>query len=175
MRAEIKLLHPKATIPRRATDGSVGFDVTCVESYTFVQDADECTMVSTGIAIGLPEHPDPNKRYEIQVRPRSGLAKKGFIIGNSPGTIDQDYRGEIIILMKYTGSRRLYEIESGERIAQIVFSEVVIPEHLTLVTDLTITERNSGGFGSTGTTWNSDTERQETGSGWPALDPERGN
>jgi dUTP pyrophosphatase len=109
-------------------------------------------MVSTGLACAVPEG------YELQCRPRSGLASKGITIVNSPGTIDSDYRGEIKVLMLNTNPREqlfgvpqasVFRIERGDRIAQLVLSPVtqaVVEE----VDELDETERGAGGFGSTG-------------------------
>jgi dUTP pyrophosphatase len=100
-------------------------------------------MVPTGLAIALP----PN--FEAQVRPRSGLAAKhGVTVLNSPGTIDADYRGEINVILINHGAAP-FTIRRGERIAQMVIAPVVQAQ-LVPVTDLSATDRGSGGFGSTG-------------------------
>jgi dUTP pyrophosphatase len=100
-------------------------------------------LVPTGLKVAIPEG------YEIQVRPRSGLAlKKGLTVLNTPGTIDSGYRGEIGVIL-YNSSNEEVKIESGERIAQAALCKV---EQISWdeVEDLDITKRNEGGFGSTG-------------------------
>ena len=100
-------------------------------------------MVPTGLTMALPVG------YEAQVRPRSGLAAKhGVTVLNSPGTIDADYRGEIGVVLINHG-RAPFVIRRGERIAQMVIAEVARAE-LAAVASLSVTERGSGGFGSTG-------------------------
>ena len=100
-------------------------------------------MVPTGLTMALPAG------YEAQVRPRSGLAAKhGVTVLNSPGTIDADYRGEISVVLINHG-RAPFVIRRGERIAQMVIAEVARAE-LAAVASLSVTERGSGGFGSTG-------------------------
>lgn len=103
-------------------------------------------MLPTGIRIAVPEG------YEAQIRPRSGLAAKGLIITNSPGTIDSDYRGEVKVLLTMTQPNPI-TILPGDSIAQLVFAPVYVPEFQvcseTEFNELT-TERGAGGFGSTG-------------------------
>jgi dUTP diphosphatase len=100
-------------------------------------------MVPTGLAIALPSG------FEAQVRPRSGLAAKhGVTVLNSPGTIDADYRGEISVILINHGAAP-FPIRRGERIAQMVIAPVVQAE-LVPITNLSMTDRGSGGFGSTG-------------------------
>jgi dUTP pyrophosphatase len=100
-------------------------------------------MVPTGLSIALPPG------FEAQVRPRSGLAAKhGVTVLNSPGTIDADYRGEILVILINHGAEPL-AIKRGERIAQMVIAPVVQAE-LVAVATLSATDRGSGGFGSTG-------------------------
>ena len=100
-------------------------------------------LIPTGLAIELPFG------FEAQIRPRSGLAfKHGVTVLNSPGTIDSDYRGEIGVLLINHG-KEIFQIQRGDRIAQIVFAPVIQAE-LRSAQELTSTERNQGGFGSTG-------------------------
>lgn len=100
-------------------------------------------VIPCGIAIGLPEN------MEAQIRPRSGLAAKhGITVLNTPGTIDSDYRGEVKAILINFGKED-FEIKLNDRIAQIIFSEVVKAK-FEEVSDLDNTERGSGGFGSTG-------------------------
>ena len=100
-------------------------------------------MIPTGLLFEIPEG------YEIQVRPRSGLAlKHGITCLNSPGTIDSDYRGEIGVILINTGKED-FTVENNDRIAQIVLSPVVRADFIP-VGNLSETERGTGGFGSTG-------------------------
>jgi deoxyuridine 5'-triphosphate nucleotidohydrolase len=100
-------------------------------------------LIPTGLAIALPPG------YELQIRPRSGLAlRHGIVLPNSPGTIDEDYRGEIQVIVLNTGSEP-FRVERGMRIAQTVLAPVVRAAWQE-VEDLDATARNAGGFGSTG-------------------------
>jgi dUTP pyrophosphatase len=100
-------------------------------------------VVPTGLAFGIPPG------FEGQVRPRSGLARKlGITLPNAPGTIDSDYRGEVLVLLMNLGTER-YIVTPGDRIGQLVIAPVVIAE-LEEVSTLDDTERGSGGFGHTG-------------------------
>jgi dUTP pyrophosphatase len=100
-------------------------------------------LIPTGIAIGLPEG------YEAQVRPRSGLAARyGVTLLNTPGTVDADYRGEVMVILVNLGSEP-FAVERGARIAQLIVAPVA-RARITEVTNLDPTERGSGGFGSTG-------------------------
>ena len=100
-------------------------------------------MIPTGIAVAIP------KNYEIQIRPRSGLAaKKGISVLNTPGTIDSDYRGEIKVILINLG-KKIFVIKSGDRIAQMILCPVAKAK-LKEVTKLPKTTRGKGGFGSTG-------------------------
>ena len=104
----------------------------------------EKALVSTGFSIAIPEG------YEVQIRPRSGLAaKKNITVLNTPGTIDADYRGEIKVILINLGKEK-FIIKNGERIAQMVVCPIVQAE-LEEVKELPKTVRGSGGFGSTGT------------------------
>ncbi|MEW5805794.1 MAG: dUTP diphosphatase [Acidobacteriota bacterium] len=130
-------------IPSFATDGSSGFDLAaCIEDEVMIKPG-ERVVIPTGFAIALPEG------FEAQVRPRSGTALKfGLTMVNSPGTIDSDYRGEIKVIAINLG-REPIKLKRGERIAQMVVSEVPKVE-LIQVDDLPSTKRGSGGFGHTG-------------------------
>ncbi|WP_417611599.1 dUTP diphosphatase [Parasphingorhabdus sp.] len=128
-------------LPSYETEGSAGMDVRAAESLVVAPGKRE--LVATGLAFAIPQG------YEIQVRPRSGLAlKKGIGVPNSPGTIDSDYRGELKIILINHGEDD-FIIESGDRIAQIVVAPVQ-RGILVEVADLDDTQRGSGGFGSTG-------------------------
>ena len=138
---KIKLLNDNATLPKRATEFSSGFDLFSAENTTLKKR--EYKAISTAISISMPID------IEGQIRPRSGLAiNHGITLLNSPGTIDPDYRGEIkIILINHSDND--FFIEKGMRIAQIVFTPFVIPI-FSMVEELPKTERGEGGFGSTG-------------------------
>jgi dUTP pyrophosphatase len=128
-------------LPAYATDGAAGMDVVAAESLVLAPGSR--AAVATGFAIAIPEG------YEVQVRPRSGLALKyGITCINTPGTIDSDYRGEIKVILANLGSEP-FAVTRGERIAQLVPAPVqraVIAQ----VDALDDTARGSGGFGSTG-------------------------
>ena len=149
-----KKLNPRAIIPRYAHDGDAGMDVFALDDA--VVPLHIPTMIHTGIAAEIPDG------YELQVRPRSGLACKGVTVWNSPGTIDSKYRGEICVILMYmnrevlsTGDgtgvvpRQKYEVRSGDKIAQLVLAPVTFAEPIE-VQELSETDRGTGGFGSTG-------------------------
>jgi len=128
-------------LPAYATQGAAGMDVVAAESLTLVPGARHA--VATGFAMAIPQG------YEVQVRPRSGLAlKHGVTCLNTPGTIDSDYRGEVKVILANLGSEP-FVIARGDRIAQIVPAPVQRAE-LREVDVLDETSRGSGGFGSTG-------------------------
>ena len=136
-----KKLDPRATLPAYQTSGASGFDFYSTEKA--VLRPGEVTLVSTGLAVEIPEG------YEIQVRARSGLAAKfGVFLVNGIGTIDADYRGEIKVIMSTCGQRPVV-LEAGERIAQGVLS-IVEQCQIESTEALTSTVRGDGGFGSTG-------------------------
>ena len=138
---EFKTLHSCAKIPEYKTAGSVGADLSSIENV--VIPAGEFRLVRTGIAVQLPHG------VEMQIRPRSGLAiKHGITVLNSPGTIDSDYTGEIGAVLINHGTSD-FHITEGDRIAQAVLNEVVLPEYIQTET-LSPTERGDQGFGSTG-------------------------
>lgn len=128
-------------LPAYATPGAAGMDVVAAEDVTLEPGARHA--VATGIAIAIPEG------FEVQVRPRSGLAlKHGITCLNTPGTIDSDYRGEVKVILANLGDAP-FEVRRGERIAQLV-PAAVTRATLVEVASLDVTERGSGGFGSTG-------------------------
>lgn len=138
-----RLSHFKGDLPQYKTSGSSGMDVRACIEETITIEPGKRTLIPTGLAMKVSE------AYEIQARPRSGLAlKKGLTLLNTPGTIDADYRGEIKIIMANLGDEAV-EIEDGERIAQLVICPVVKAK-ISLVDELDDTERGEGGFGSTG-------------------------
>lgn len=128
-------------LPAYATPGAAGMDVLAAEDVTLAPGARHA--VATGLALAIPEG------FEIQVRPRSGLAlKHGISVPNTPGTIDSDYRGELkIILINH--SAEPFAIARGDRVAQLVLAPVVQAAWRE-VADLDDTARGAGGFGSTG-------------------------
>ncbi len=128
-------------LPDYATAHAAGLDVVAAESLTLAPGARHA--VATGFAIAIPEG------YEVQVRPRSGLAlKHGITCLNTPGTIDADYRGEVKVILANLGAEP-FEIVRGERIAQLVPAPVLRAD-FKVVDLLGQTERGAGGFGSTG-------------------------
>jgi len=128
-------------LPSYASDGAAGLDVVAAEDLTLAPGARHA--VSTGFAIAIPPG------YEVQVRPRSGLAlKHGITCLNTPGTIDCDYRGEVKVILANLGAEP-FEVKRGERIAQLVPAAVLRAEFAE-VGSLDETSRGAGGFGSTG-------------------------
>jgi dUTP pyrophosphatase len=127
--------------PAYATDGAAGLDVVAAENLTLAPG--QRHAVATGFAIAIPEG------YEVQVRPRSGLAlKHGITCLNTPGTIDHDYRGEVKVILANLGAEP-FEVRRGERIAQLI-PAVVTRADFVEVAELSDTARGAGGFGSTG-------------------------
>ena len=130
-------------LPRYETSGSAGMDICAAVTADTVLAPGEILLIPTGLAVAIPDG------YEIQVRPRSGLAiKHGVTIVNSPGTIDSDYRGEIKIGLINLG-RECFTIRRGDRIAQLVLAPVATIRW-QLTDRLEHTERGPGGFGHTG-------------------------
>jgi dUTP pyrophosphatase len=128
-------------LPAYATKGAAGMDVVSAEDVTLAPGARHA--VATGLAMAIPQG------YEIQVRPRSGLAlKHGISVPNTPGTIDSDYRGELKVILINLGSQP-FVIARGDRVAQLVLAPVV-QAGWDEVAQLDATERGAGGFGSTG-------------------------
>lgn len=130
-------------LPAYATQGAAGMDLLAAVGEPVTIAPGQRTLIPTGLAIALPPG------YELQIRPRSGLAlRNGIVLPNSPGTIDEDYRGEIQVIVLNTGSEP-FVVERGARIAQAVLAPVVRVSW-DPVRDLDATARNAGGFGSTG-------------------------
>ncbi len=128
-------------LPAYATEGAAGMDVVSAEAVTIAPGARHA--VATGLALAIPPG------YEIQVRPRSGLAlKHGITVPNTPGTIDSDYRGELKVILVNLGEEP-FAIERGDRVAQLVLAPVVRAVW-NEVAELGATGRGEGGFGSTG-------------------------
>ena len=138
----IKKLQKNIILPEYKTDGSSGMDLMANVEQTVKILPGEKKMISTGIMVAIPE------QYEIQIRPRSGLAaKNGISVLNTPGTIDSDYRGEIKVILINHG-KDIFEIKKNDRIAQMVVCPIIKVE-LEEVESLPETVRGKGGFGST--------------------------
>ncbi|MBQ9622868.1 MAG: dUTP diphosphatase [Treponema sp.] len=141
---EIKCVASEgAVIPEYKTSGAAGADICAFLSEPVIIKKGSRAMIPTGLFFSIPQG------YEIQVRPRSGLAaKNGVTVLNTPGTIDSDYRGEVKVILVNLGDED-FEVKNGERIAQIVVAPVTIGV-FEQVSSLDETERGAGGFGSTG-------------------------
>ena len=143
-KVSIKFLAQEgAIIPEYKTSGAAGADVCAFLSEPVVIKSGEFAMIPTGLYFAIPEG------YEIQVRPRSGLAaKNGVTVLNTPGTIDSDYRGEVKVILINHG-KDAFTVNNGDRIAQLIVAPVT--QGIFEKTDeLDSTERGEGGFGSTG-------------------------
>lgn len=137
---KIKLTNPDAKLPIYAKEGDSGADVFSTEDVVIV--AGETKLVDLGIQMEL------ESGWECQVRSRSGLASKGIVCANSPGTIDAGYRGPCKVIL-HNQSGKHYEVKKGDKIAQFVFK----PTHrasFEVVNELSTSDRGAGGFGSTG-------------------------
>ncbi len=138
-----KLNNNSFDLPKYQTEGSVGMDLSAFIENDILIKPNERELIPTGIAVSLPQN------IEGQVRPRSGLSLKyGITVLNSPGTIDSDYRGEIKVILINHGNED-FIIKNNDRIAQLVFNEVV-KVSFKEVKDLDQTSRDQKGFGSTG-------------------------
>jgi dUTP pyrophosphatase len=130
-------------LPRYATAGAAGADVVAAVADELVLPPGGRAAVPTGFVVAVPVG------YEMQVRPRSGLAlRHGVTVANAPGTVDSDYRGEVMVILVNLGSEP-YTVRRGDRIAQLVVAPVVQAEVVERAT-LDPTARGDGGFGSTG-------------------------
>lgn len=139
---KIKSLTPEAIIPNYAHAGDAGADIYSLETYTL--EPLQRKAIATGISVEIPPG------FEIQVRPKSGLAlKHGITVLNTPGTIDAGYRGEIKVILINLGSES-YVIEKGQKIAQLVTASVARMDFVEITEDLSSSLRGEGGFGSTG-------------------------
>ena len=139
----IKRLSKNIILPKYETSGSSGLDLSANIKTSVKIEPGETTIIPTGISVSIP------KNFEIQIRPRSGLAAKNQIsVLNTPGTIDADYRGEIKVIL-INLSKETFIVENGARIAQMVVCPV-IKAKVKEVDSLDNTSRGSGGFGSTG-------------------------
>ena len=140
-------------LPKYETEGAAGLDLFAAtkEDTKIIITPRKAEMIPTGIAISVPSG------YEAQIRPRSGLAaKNGITVLNSPGTIDSDYRGEILVML-INHSNKDFEILRGMRIAQMVISKIE-QFNLISVDELDTTDRGKAGFGSTGISIKKDEE-----------------
>jgi dUTP pyrophosphatase len=141
----VRLPHAEGLpLPSYATDGAAGMDLLAAVAAPVVIPPGGRALVPTGLTIALPTG------YELQVRPRSGLAlKNGITLPNSPGTIDEDYRGELGVIVLNTGTEP-FTVDRGMRIAQAVIAPVVRAAWREVM-ELPGSTRGTGGFGSTGT------------------------
>ena len=139
----IKKLFPEVQLPSYKTSGASGMDLMAfIKSSITVKPKPSC-LIPTGLSVAF------SKDYEVQIRPRSGLAAKNNIsVLNTPGTIDSDYRGEIKVII-YNHGNKDFLVNNGDRIAQMILTPVVKME-LEEANDLPETIRGEGGFGSTG-------------------------
>ena len=142
----IKKLDPAIKLPEYKTNGASGMDLVAFLKESVNVKSKTSSLIPTGLSVAFP------KEYELQIRPRSGLAAKNNIsVLNTPGTIDSDYRGEIKVII-YNHGNKDFIINNGDRIAQMILAPVVKME-LEETNDLPETIRGIGGFGSTGK-WN---------------------
>lgn len=138
---KFKALNEGFKLPEQGTSEASGFDMRALDEWTLAPG--DRKLIPLGCAVEIPQG------YEIQVRPRSGLAlKHGITVLNSPGTIDADYRGPCGVIL-INASDAVYNIQEGERVCQFVVAKVPSVE-LMLVDELNDTDRGEGGFGSTG-------------------------
>ena len=139
----IKRLSKEVSLPKYETEGSSGLDLAANIDEQIEILPGKSAIIPTGLAVAIP------KDFEIQIRPRSGLAAKSQIsVLNTPGTIDADYRGELKVILINLGNK-VFAVEKGLRIAQMVLSPVIKATFKEVV-ELESTKRGSGGFGSTG-------------------------
>ena len=139
----IKKLDPTVKLPEYKTSGASGVDLIAFIKEPINLEPKTSVLIPTGLSVAFPED------YEIQIRPRSGLAAKNNIsVLNTPGTIDSDYRGEIKVII-YNHGNENFSINNGDRIAQMILAPVVKME-LEEKNDLPKSIRGKGGFGSTG-------------------------
>ena len=143
VRVLIKKLDPKVTLPSYKTKGASGMDLMAFVEEKIIVKPQTSTLIPTGLSVAFSED------YEIQIRPRSGLAAKNNIsVLNTPGTIDSDYRGELKIIL-FNHSNHDFVVNNNDRIAQMVLTPIAKME-LEEANELPKTLRGEGGFGSTG-------------------------
>ena len=139
----IARIHPDAQLPVQGSDLAAGFDLHSVERVEVRKGTTE--MLPTGLILAIPAG------WEGQVRCRSGLGKRGLILPNGIGTIDADYRGELMVLAHWIGEGDSFVVEKGERIGQLLLKRVPEIRFIEVdKNDLEDTGRGAGGFGSTG-------------------------
>ena len=139
----IKKLNPSVQLPSYKTNGASGMDLMAFIERPISLEPGKSCLVPTGLSVAFPEE------YEIQIRPRSGLAaKKNISVLNTPGTIDSDYRGELKIIL-FNHSNENFIINNNDRIAQMVLAPIIKME-LEETNELPESIRDKGGFGSTG-------------------------
>lgn len=144
MEVRVQLLKEDVELPAYQTPGASGMDVRLhlEDKSSITLSPGDTGLCPTGFALEIP------RGYEGQIRPRSGMALKGLTILNTPGTIDSDYRGEVMVMLRNTAKVPL-NIEHGERIAQLIFQKVT-PVILSVSESLVDSRRGKHGFGSTG-------------------------
>ncbi len=143
VRVLIKRLSPSVQLPSYKTNGASGMDLMAFIEQPIELEPGKSCLVPTGLSVAFPE------KYEIQIRPRSGLAAKNNItVLNTPGTIDSDYRGELKIILFNHGNEN-FQINNSDRIAQMILTPIIKME-LQETDELPDTVRGEGGFGSTG-------------------------
>ena len=143
VRVLIKRLSPSVQLPSYKTNGASGMDLMAFIEKPIELEPGKSCLIPTGLSVAFPEE------YEIQIRPRSGLAAKNNItVLNTPGTIDSDYRGELKIILFNHGNEN-FQINNSDRIAQMILTPIIKME-LQETDVLPDTVRGEGGFGSTG-------------------------
>lgn len=136
-------LHPDASIPTQGSKSAAGWDLRALEDT--VVEKGKSSKIRTGLAVAIPEG------WEGQIRSRSSLGAKGMIMPNGVGTIDSDYRGELMVLATWIGEGEKIELSKGERIAQMLIAPVPLTSYREVsFEELSTTDRGEGGFGSSG-------------------------
>ena len=138
-RISFKKLDPRAIIPKRATKGSVGLDLTFIDYKSI----GSIIYLNTGLAV------QPPSGFYFEIHARSSLHKKGWMLANSVGIIDPDYRGELIVAVRPIGSTKPELIKPGTRVAQLILRKSFM-EHINIVEEELCETERMGGFGSTG-------------------------
>lgn len=140
---EFAKLSDNAKLPTQGSPQAAGWDLYALEETKI--ERRKSSMIKTGLAVAIPEG------WEGQIRCRSSLGKKGMIMPNGIGTIDSDYRGELMVLATWIGEEDFFIVQEGERIAQLLFAPVPIVTIIeTDYENLGDTDRGKGGFGSSG-------------------------
>lgn len=136
-------LDPDASIPTQGSKSAAGWDLRALEDT--VVEKGKSSKIRTGLAVAIPEG------WEGQIRSRSSLGAKGMIMPNGVGTIDSDYRGELMVLATWIGEGEKIELSKGERIAQMLIAPVPLTSYREVsFEELSTTDRGEGGFGSSG-------------------------